>query len=616
MKEKVKRRGGGILIYLKNNINHRIRNDLSVSDGDKEILTIEILNNDNKNIILSCCYRPPNGDSDNLGMFLEHEVIEKSVLEKKKCYIIGDFNLNCLAYFENNKVKKFYNSMFEKRAIPIINRPTRVTNHSATLIDNIITTDIFDGTLKKGIIKTDVSDHFAIFFSCRLTNKKTSFDKIKIKKRVFSEKNIKSFKEQLELLHWEHIDLSSNGNTIYNTFVNTIHDVYDVNFPIIEFTLTKKGLNSPWITKGLKKSSKTKQKLYIKFLKTKNLENEMNYKNYKNLYEKLRKKSKKNYYSDQLKKYQNNSKQLWKIMKEITGKQKEKSNSLPQTIIINGKSLYEEKQIATEFNNFFTSVGTNLAKKIPNIQTTFDEFLIPTEKILDFHELTFDEFEKAFKSLQRNKATGCDDLNGNILIDSYDSFKNILYSVFKETLNQGLCPDLLKIAKVIPVFKAGDATNISNYRPISVLPIFSKVLERIMYNRVYNHLTSNGLLYENQFGFQRNTSTEHAILQFTRDISASFERGEYTLGVFIDLSKAFDTVDHQILLKKLECYGIKGLTLDWFKSYLQNRKQYVFMQDYSKDSLPISCGVPQGSILGPLLFLIYVNDIFTKPLIF
>lgn len=217
-------------------------------------------------------------------------------------------------------------------------------------------------------------------------------------------KNIKSFKEQLELLHWEHIDLSSDCNTIYNTFVNTIYDVYDVNFPIKEFTLTQKGLNSPWITKGLKKSSKTKQKLYIKFLKTKKPENETNYKNYKNLYEKLRKKSKKNFYSDQLKKYQNNSKQLWRIMKEITGKQKENSNSLPQTIKVNEKSIYDEKQIATEFNNFFTNVGTNLANKIPNIQITFDEFLSPTEKILDFQELTFEEFEKAFKSLQRNKA--------------------------------------------------------------------------------------------------------------------------------------------------------------------------------------------------------------------
>ena len=174
--------------------------------------------------------------------------------------------------------------------------------------------------------------------------------------------------------------------------------------------------------------------------------------------------------------------------------------------------------------------------------------------------------------------------------------KNILFHIFKVSIKQGIFPDSLKITKITPIFKSGAKDNASNYRPISILPVFSKVLERIMYNRVYNHLNSKGLLYEKQFGFQRNNSTEHAILQLTRDITSSFEKGEYTLGVFIDLSKAFDTADHQILMKKLQYYGMDGTTLEWFKSYLSNRKRYISTQEISESCLYIICGVPQGSI--------------------
>ena len=206
-----------------------------------------------------------------------------------------------------------------------------VTTSSATLLDNIFTNCVFDTSLKNRIIKTFISDHFAIFAAIKLSNEKARKQKIKIKKIFFSDKNKESFKQDLQKINWEELNILNCTNTLYKHFIKIYSSIYDKNFPLLQTETKLKDLQTPWMPKAMRKSLKQKQKLYIKFLNSKNPE-ELIYKNYKNLFEKFKKKSEQNYYSNLLEKHKDNAKRRWQILKEITGKVQKKNQSLPTTI--------------------------------------------------------------------------------------------------------------------------------------------------------------------------------------------------------------------------------------------------------------------------------------------
>ncbi|XP_065660360.1 uncharacterized protein LOC136084142 [Hydra vulgaris] len=248
------------------------------------------------------------------------------------------------------------------------------------------------------------------------------------------------------------------------------------------------------------------------------------------------------YYAKLLDKASGNTKKTWNVIKEVIRKNNYTRNTLPKKITVDEKNIYDKSIIAEKINSFFINAGPNLASKIPLNSTSFESYLKNYDKVMDEPNLKLIELRSAFYNLKNNKNAGFDKINVNVVKSVYHIIEPLLFHIFNLSLKTGIVPEKLKIARITLIFKTGDDSIISNYRPISILPCFSKLLERIMYNRLFNYLSENNMLYSKQFGFKKKCSTEHAVIDKVNQITNAFSTNYFTLGVFIDLSKAFDTV--------------------------------------------------------------------------
>ena len=425
-------------------------------------------------------------------------------------------------------------------------------------------------------------------------------------RRKETKNNILLLSQDLHNDSWEDVFNESDANEAYEKFLCKLSFYYNKNIPLVRNKPPKRSKH-PWITKGILKSIKTRNHLYRLALNSQCNLQLQTYQKYRNKLTSIIRLSRKMYYSEEIESNNSNVNALWSTVNDLLGKSKKDS---PDVFLDDNCRYQEPEQISNAFNTYFTNIGPTLAAKI-DTDKCFSRYLKdPCENSLFFVPTNICEITNIVLSLKNSKSSGFDEISVGLLKQIIHYISPPLCHIFNLSLSNGQCPVSLKVAKVIPVFKnKGDPSEIKNYRPISLLPSMSKILEKIVYKRLYNFLEKNDILTHNQFGFRQGHSTELAIIQLCNRIIESFVNKKHTIGVFMDLSKAFDTIDHSILLYKLKFYGVRGTALHWFEDYLSNRKQFVFFQSKNSHISNINCGVPQGSILGPLLFLIYVNDI-------